>query len=136
MHPEAVRSSCFPSKLAPRVGKIFVLYTGGKREDTRSGLKASSLSAAFVHIEEFRCCYETVAQVTGPLAVLQCSEMNQAMYGHLLCLLICADVVESVAAVYAFSIVECFRSLERHWSSLCHDILTGVVNQDIVTLTK
>ncbi|MCO5608051.1 hypothetical protein L7F22_062255 [Adiantum nelumboides] len=55
------------------------------------------------------------------------------MYCYLLCGLVHRDDVEVLTAVFAYTLVEALRMLEIEWQSLCHDIRSGLLNENRVT---
>ncbi|KAK9677959.1 hypothetical protein RND81_11G178600 [Saponaria officinalis] len=68
---------------------------------------------------------------TSPNETILCLDSFQSMYSQMLCGLFQNNVVVRVGAVFASAFIRAIKFLEKHWESLCHDIRTGSIDQQI-----
>ncbi|KAH0709802.1 hypothetical protein KY290_011206 [Solanum tuberosum] len=70
---------------------------------------------------------------TSPNEAILCPDSYQSMYSQMLCGLSQNAQVLRVGAVFASGFIRAIRFLEKHWSLLCSDIRSGIMNTELIT---
>ncbi|KAL9244425.1 hypothetical protein vseg_018202 [Gypsophila vaccaria] len=100
---------------------------------TPGGLYARPVLTSYYKSKHFKNSKsESYTNYTSPIETILCLDSFQSMYSQMLCGLYQNDEVLRVGAVFASAFIRAIKFLEKHWESLCHDIRTGSINQQII----
>ncbi|KAL4580232.1 hypothetical protein LXL04_016418 [Taraxacum kok-saghyz] len=96
---------------------------------TPGGLVARPVLTSYYKSNHFKQRpFDPYTNYTSPNETILCQDSYQSMYSQMLCGLCLNQEVLRVGAVFASGFIRAIRFLEKHWTLLCNDIRTGVVN--------
>ncbi|CAK9139761.1 unnamed protein product [Ilex paraguariensis] len=99
---------------------------------TPSGLVARPVLTCYYKSSHFKDRpYDPYTNYTSPNETILCPDSYQSMYSQMLCGLCLNKEVLRVGAVFASGFIRAIKFLEKHWTLLCNDIRTGVINPQI-----
>ncbi|KAB1215263.1 Indole-3-acetic acid-amido synthetase GH3.6 [Morella rubra] len=99
---------------------------------TPGGLLARPVLTSYYKSSHFKeRPYDPYTNYTSPNETILCPDSYQSMYSQMLCGLCQNKEVLRVGAVFASGFIRAIRFLEKHWSSFCNDIRTGIINPQI-----
>lgn len=111
---------------------LWFLYAGNITT-TKGGFKAMAASSLPLSGTK-----ETQSQFLStciaPAQVVMGSNLQHQMYCHLLCGLRRFDLIDSIRAPYAISLVRAFSMLKTKWEQLCDDLDSGVLCSEVTDI--
>ncbi|CAK9157644.1 unnamed protein product [Ilex paraguariensis] len=96
---------------------------------TPGGLVARPVLTSYYKSSHFKeRPYDPYTNYTSPNETILCPDSYQSMYSQMLCGLCLNKEVLRVGAVFASGFIRAIKFLEKHWTLLCNDIRTGLIN--------
>lgn len=122
------------SKFVPGLDKgkgMYFLFIKSEAK-TPCGLVARPVLTSYYKSSHFKDRpYDPYTNYTSPNETILCPDSYQSMYSQMLCGLCLNHEVLRVGAVFASGFIRAIKFLEKHWTTLCMDIRTGTLNQEI-----